>query len=102
MFSTRKSKPSLSISTTWGSASARRRTSSASAIRRGYNSARPSCPRLGQRSSPVDPLAHLIMGALDESTRYIATAADPATARHECLWALRRMFEGLKRPTSAP
>ncbi|WP_345478347.1 hypothetical protein [Actinoplanes auranticolor] len=51
---------------------------------------------------PVDPLAHLIMGALDETTRYIVTAADPATARHECLQALRQMLEGLKRPTSAP
>jgi AcrR family transcriptional regulator len=51
---------------------------------------------------PVDPLAHLVMGALDEATRYIATAADPPTARHECLRALRQMFEGLKRPPSAP
>jgi AcrR family transcriptional regulator len=51
---------------------------------------------------PVEPLAHLIMGALDEATRYIVTAADPATARHECLQALRQMLEGLKRPTSAP
>jgi hypothetical protein len=33
---------------------------------------------------PVIPLAHVLVGALDECALYVARAADPAAARDEC------------------
>jgi AcrR family transcriptional regulator len=45
---------------------------------------------------PVVPLAHLLLGALDEAALYIAHAEDPATARTECVAALDRMIRGLR------
>jgi len=33
---------------------------------------------------PVDPLAHVLIGALDECALYIARADDPAAAREQC------------------
>ena len=33
---------------------------------------------------PVTPLAHALIGALDECALYVARAEDPATARQEC------------------
>src|SRR6266705_1663371 len=33
---------------------------------------------------PVVPLAHVLIGALDESALYVARAEDPAAAREEC------------------
>jgi len=33
---------------------------------------------------PVTPLAHALIGALDECALYVARAEDPAMARQEC------------------
>jgi Tetracyclin repressor-like, C-terminal domain len=33
---------------------------------------------------PVVPLAHVLIGALDECALYVAPAEDPAAAREEC------------------
>lgn len=48
------------------------------------------------RQQPAAPLAHLLMGALDEATRYVAAAEDPAQARQECLHALSQMVDGVR------
>ena len=45
---------------------------------------------------PVDPLSHLIVGALDEAAMYIARAADAAEARREMGESIERMLDGLK------
>jgi len=44
---------------------------------------------------PVRPLAHLLVGALEEGTLYAARAEDPATAVEEVRAALQALFEGL-------
>ncbi|WP_030174447.1 TetR/AcrR family transcriptional regulator [Spirillospora albida] len=43
---------------------------------------------------PVRPLAHLLLGALDEAALAVARAADPPTAREEMLTALERLLFG--------
>ena len=45
---------------------------------------------------PVDPLAHLIVGALDEAAMYISRAADTDTARREMGESIERMLDGLR------
>jgi AcrR family transcriptional regulator len=45
---------------------------------------------------PVAPLAHLIVGALDEAAMYIARADDPGFARREMGESVERMLEGLR------
>ena len=45
---------------------------------------------------PVDPLAHLIVGALDEAAMYIARATDPEAARREMGDSIERMLDGLR------
>jgi AcrR family transcriptional regulator len=45
---------------------------------------------------PVDPLAHLFVGALDEAAMYISRAADPAAARREMGRSIERMLAGLR------
>jgi AcrR family transcriptional regulator len=45
---------------------------------------------------PVDPLAHLFVGALDEAAMYIARADDSALARREMGESIARMLEGLR------
>ncbi|WP_430790673.1 helix-turn-helix domain-containing protein [Actinoplanes sp. G11-F43] len=45
---------------------------------------------------PPAALAPMLMGALDEATRYIAAAGDPEAARRECLEVLRQMIAGLR------
>ncbi len=45
---------------------------------------------------PVDPLAHLLVGALDEAAMYISRAADTGVARREMGESIERMFEGLR------
>ena len=45
---------------------------------------------------PVDPLAHLIVGALDEAAMYIARAPDEKAARREMGESVERMLEGLR------
>lgn len=44
---------------------------------------------------PVTPLAHLLVGALEEGALYAARAEDRVTAREEVRAALRRLLEGL-------
>jgi AcrR family transcriptional regulator len=45
---------------------------------------------------PLDPLAHLIVGALDEAAMYISRAADSKVARREMGESVERMLEGLR------
>jgi AcrR family transcriptional regulator len=44
---------------------------------------------------PVVPLAHVLMGALDECALYVARAEDPAAARQECTAILQQLLDGL-------
>jgi AcrR family transcriptional regulator len=44
---------------------------------------------------PVVPLAHVLLGALDEGAMYIARAEDPAAARQECTAILQQLLDGL-------
>jgi AcrR family transcriptional regulator len=46
---------------------------------------------------PVEPLAHLLLGALMEAGIVIARADDPARARREVGQAVERLLEGLRR-----
>ena len=45
---------------------------------------------------PVGPLAHLVVGALDEAAMYIARAPDLKTARREMGESIERMLNGLR------
>lgn len=47
-------------------------------------------------SRPVRPLAHVVLGALDEATLYVARAADQETARAEMADALAAVLDGLR------
>ena len=50
----------------------------------------------GQLSrQPVRPLAHVLIGALDEAALYVATARDAAAARREVGAVLDRLLRGL-------
>ena len=44
---------------------------------------------------PVAPLAHVLIGALNESALYVARAEDPAAAREQCVAILDRILQGL-------
>jgi AcrR family transcriptional regulator len=44
---------------------------------------------------PVVPLAHVLLGALDECALYVARAEDPAAARQECTVILQQLLDGL-------
>ncbi|BBA90616.1 TetR/AcrR family transcriptional regulator [Mycobacterium pseudoshottsii] len=44
---------------------------------------------------PVRPLAHVLIGALDEAAMFIATADDPKRARRESRQVLRRLIDGI-------
>lgn len=44
---------------------------------------------------PVGPLAHVLIGALDEAALYVARAADQAAAQTEMQFVVRRMIEAL-------
>jgi AcrR family transcriptional regulator len=44
---------------------------------------------------PVTPLAHVLMGALDEAALYIAQSTDPKQARLEMQAVLDRLIEGV-------
>jgi AcrR family transcriptional regulator len=46
---------------------------------------------------PVKPLAHLLMGALDEAAMLVARAEDPTAAKAEVTATLDRLLEGLSR-----
>ena len=45
---------------------------------------------------PVDPLAHLLVGALDEAAMYISRAPDSKVARREMGESIERMLNGLR------
>jgi AcrR family transcriptional regulator len=45
---------------------------------------------------PTRPLAHLLLGALDEAALYVARAKDQAAAREEVGAAITAMLEGLR------
>jgi AcrR family transcriptional regulator len=44
---------------------------------------------------PITPLAHLLLGALDEGALYVARAQDPVTARAEVEEVVNRLIDGL-------
>jgi AcrR family transcriptional regulator len=44
---------------------------------------------------PVVPLAHVLIGALDECALYVARATDPAAAREQCTAVLAQLLDGL-------
>ena len=44
---------------------------------------------------PVVPLAHLLIGALDEGAMFVARAADPEAARREVEGVLDRLLDGI-------
>jgi AcrR family transcriptional regulator len=44
---------------------------------------------------PTRPLAHVLLGALDEAALYVAQAADPAAARDEVGVTVRRLLDAL-------
>ncbi len=52
----------------------------------------------GLARRPVRPLAHVLVGALDESALYVARAEDPVTARAEVEATLAALLTGLLRP----
>jgi hypothetical protein len=45
---------------------------------------------------PVNPLAHVLMGALDEAAMMVARSADPGKARSEAIGIFDRLLEGLR------
>jgi AcrR family transcriptional regulator len=45
---------------------------------------------------PVAPLAHVLIGALDECALYIARAVDRAAARQQCTAILQQLLDGLR------
>ncbi len=47
---------------------------------------------------PVRPLAHVLIGALDEAAMVVATAQDPATARAEVGNVLHRLIDAMLSP----
>jgi AcrR family transcriptional regulator len=49
---------------------------------------------------PVVPLAHVLIGALDECALYVARATDPAAARRQCIAILQQLIGGLTPPAS--
>jgi AcrR family transcriptional regulator len=46
---------------------------------------------------PARPLAHVLIGALDEAAMYVARADDVALAREEMAGTMDRLLEGLRR-----
>ena len=44
---------------------------------------------------PIAPLAHVLIGALNESALYVARAEDPAAAREQCAAIIDRILHGL-------
>jgi hypothetical protein len=49
---------------------------------------------------PVVPLAHVLIGALDECALYIARAENPPAARQQCTTILQQLLDGLTPPAS--
>jgi hypothetical protein len=44
---------------------------------------------------PIVPLAHVLIGALDECALYVARAPDPPAARQQCTAILQQLLDGL-------
>jgi AcrR family transcriptional regulator len=44
---------------------------------------------------PVVPVAHVLIGALDECALYVARVQDPVAARHQCTAILQQLLRGL-------
>lgn len=51
---------------------------------------------------PVTPLAHLLLAIADEAAMYVATNADPVTARREIIAIIRRFLQALTASTEPP
>lgn len=51
---------------------------------------------------PVTPLAHLLLAVADEAAMYVATNADPVTARREISAIVRRFLESLTAGAEPP
>jgi AcrR family transcriptional regulator len=49
-------------------------------------------------AQPVVPLAHVLIGALDECALYVARTDDPAAARQQCTAILQQLLDGLTPP----
>ena len=49
-------------------------------------------------AQPIEPVAHVLIGALDEAALYVAQAADPVAARAEAAAVLRRLVHALLGP----
>ena len=49
-------------------------------------------------AQPIEPLAHVLIGALDEAALYVALAADPARARADAGAVLRRLVAAVTAP----
>jgi AcrR family transcriptional regulator len=47
---------------------------------------------------PIEPLAHVLIGALDEAALYVALAADPVTARDDAAAVLHRLVVAVVTP----
>jgi len=47
------------------------------------------------RSTPLDPLAHLLLAVVNESALYVANATDPRQASTQARTALDRLLDGL-------
>ena len=47
---------------------------------------------------PTRPLAHVLLGAIDEAAMVVARADDPLQARAEMGRTVRRLLEGLRGP----
>jgi hypothetical protein len=48
--------------------------------------------------APIDPLAQLLLAAVEEAVVYVARAPDPTTAREDAEAALHRLLDGLRAP----
>ena len=47
-------------------------------------------------AQPVEPLAHVLLGAADEAALYVASAAEPDRAREQVRAVLHRLVHGLR------
>ncbi len=51
------------------------------------------------RDRPVDPVAHLLLGAMNEAAMWIARSAEPETALRQAVESLDELLEGLHTPS---
>jgi AcrR family transcriptional regulator len=52
------------------------------------------------RDRPVDPVAHLLLGAMNEAAMWIARSGEPETALRQAGESLEDLLEGLHMPAS--